>query len=149
MPMISEPQLELSMSNSNRDKLHSDGSNRHLYEPVQAGLHSVQGPILGNVPTNPPRSDEPLAYPEKIPQRGGNIEILQWMKLIIIQASNQENKGIPWKKERGKQARSTSRFYQQASSQPNSPKREEEKENELEETIFPKLQDPQNPKKIP
>ncbi|MBW0539534.1 hypothetical protein O181_079249 [Austropuccinia psidii MF-1] len=42
MPMISEPELELSMCNSNREKSHLEGSNRHLYEPVQAVLQSVQ-----------------------------------------------------------------------------------------------------------
>ncbi|MBW0586157.1 hypothetical protein O181_125872 [Austropuccinia psidii MF-1] len=51
------------------------------------------------------------------------------------------------KKERGKQGRSPSSFYQQASSQPTSPRREEEQEKELEETIFPKLKDPKNPKR--
>ncbi|MBW0550619.1 hypothetical protein O181_090334 [Austropuccinia psidii MF-1] len=35
IPMISEPDLELSMSNSNRYKSHSEGSDRHLHEPVQ------------------------------------------------------------------------------------------------------------------
>ncbi|MBW0525972.1 hypothetical protein O181_065687 [Austropuccinia psidii MF-1] len=95
MPMISEPELKLSMSNSNREKSHSEGSNGNLYEPVQAVLHGVQGQRLGNVATNPPRSDELLLYSEKIPQRGGNSEILQWMKSTIIQASNQEDKGIP------------------------------------------------------
>ncbi|MBW0554482.1 hypothetical protein O181_094197 [Austropuccinia psidii MF-1] len=40
--MISEPELELSMSDSNRYKSHSEGSNRHLNEPVQTVLHSVQ-----------------------------------------------------------------------------------------------------------
>ncbi|MBW0505551.1 hypothetical protein O181_045266 [Austropuccinia psidii MF-1] len=65
MPMISEPELELSMINSNRDNLHSEGLNRHLYEPVQALLHGVQGQGFGNVATNPLRSDELLAYPEK------------------------------------------------------------------------------------
>ncbi|MBW0464368.1 hypothetical protein O181_004083 [Austropuccinia psidii MF-1] len=149
MPIISEPELELSMNNSNTDKSHSEGSNRHFYEPVQKVLHSVQGQRLGNVATNPPRSDEILAYPEKIPQRGGNSEILQWMESTIIQASNKEDKGIPCQKERGKQGRSPSSFYQKASSQPASPKREEEQEKALEETIFPKLQAPKNPKKIP
>ncbi|MBW0527375.1 hypothetical protein O181_067090 [Austropuccinia psidii MF-1] len=43
MPMISEPELELSMINLNRDKSHSQGSNRHLSEPVKTVLHSVQG----------------------------------------------------------------------------------------------------------
>ncbi|MBW0521809.1 hypothetical protein O181_061524 [Austropuccinia psidii MF-1] len=33
MPIISEPELELSMSNSNRYKSHSEGSNRHIHEP--------------------------------------------------------------------------------------------------------------------
>ncbi|MBW0587060.1 hypothetical protein O181_126775 [Austropuccinia psidii MF-1] len=35
---------------------------------------------------------------------------------------------------------------EEAPSQPTSPRREEEQEKELEKTIFPKLQDPQNPK---
>ncbi|MBW0591252.1 hypothetical protein O181_130967 [Austropuccinia psidii MF-1] len=69
------------------------------------------------------------------------------MESTIIQASNQEDKGIPFQKERGKQGRSPSSFYQKASSQPASPIREEEEEKELEETIFPKLQDPKNPKR--
>ncbi|MBW0480891.1 hypothetical protein O181_020606 [Austropuccinia psidii MF-1] len=43
IPMISEPELEL----------------------IKAVLHSVQGQIFGNVPTNPPRSDELLAYSVK------------------------------------------------------------------------------------
>ncbi|MBW0466604.1 hypothetical protein O181_006319 [Austropuccinia psidii MF-1] len=147
MPMISEPELELSMSNSNRYKSHSEGSNRHLHEPTQTVLHSVQGQRLGNVSPNTPRSDELLEYPEKVPQRGGNSEILQWMESTIIQASNQEDKGIPCQNKRGKQGRSPSSFYQQASIQPTSPRREEEKEKELEETLFPKLQDPKNPKR--
>ncbi|MBW0548371.1 hypothetical protein O181_088086 [Austropuccinia psidii MF-1] len=41
--MIYEPELELSMSNSNRYKSHEEGSDIHLHEPVQAVLHSVQG----------------------------------------------------------------------------------------------------------
>ncbi|MBW0494283.1 hypothetical protein O181_033998 [Austropuccinia psidii MF-1] len=99
MPMISEPELELSMSNSKRDKSHSEGSNRHLYEPVQAVLHSLQRQRLGNVATKPPRSDELPAYPKNTPQRGGNSEILQWIELTIIQASNEEDKGISCKRE--------------------------------------------------
>ncbi|MBW0570502.1 hypothetical protein O181_110217 [Austropuccinia psidii MF-1] len=43
MPIISEPELEISMSDLNRYKLHSEGSNRHLKEPVKAVLKSVQG----------------------------------------------------------------------------------------------------------
>ncbi|MBW0479940.1 hypothetical protein O181_019655 [Austropuccinia psidii MF-1] len=145
--MISESELELSISNSKRDKSHSEGSKRHLYEPVKAVLHGVQGQILGNFATNPPRSDEILAYPKKIVQRGGNSEILQWMESTIIQASNHQDKEIPCQKERGKQGRSPSSFYQQASSKPASPRREEELEIKLEETIFPKLQDPKKPKR--
>ncbi|MBW0561057.1 hypothetical protein O181_100772 [Austropuccinia psidii MF-1] len=77
MPMISEAELELSMSNSNRYKSHSEGSDRNIHEPVQAIFSCVQGQRLGNVSTNPPRSNELLAHPEKVPQIGGNSEILQ------------------------------------------------------------------------
>ncbi|MBW0496114.1 hypothetical protein O181_035829 [Austropuccinia psidii MF-1] len=66
MPMISDPELELSMSSSNRYKSHSEGSNRHLYEPIKSVLHGVEGQRLGNFATNPPRSDQLLAYPEKL-----------------------------------------------------------------------------------
>ncbi|MBW0573144.1 hypothetical protein O181_112859 [Austropuccinia psidii MF-1] len=41
--MISDPELELSMSDSNRYKSHSKVSNRHLHEPLQAVLQSLQG----------------------------------------------------------------------------------------------------------
>ncbi|MBW0499878.1 hypothetical protein O181_039593, partial [Austropuccinia psidii MF-1] len=115
---------------------------KHLYEPVQEVLHGVQGQRLGNVAINTPRSDELLAYPENISQRGGNSEIHQWMEFTIIQASNQEDKGIPCHK-----GRNPSSFYQKSSSQPASPRRGEEQENKLEETIFPKLQDLKNPKR--
>ncbi|MBW0545805.1 hypothetical protein O181_085520 [Austropuccinia psidii MF-1] len=135
------------MSNSNRYKSHSKGSNRHLYEPLQAVLHCVQGQGLGNVATNPTSSGELLEHPEKIPQRGGNSEILQWMRSTIIQTSNQKDKGVPCQKGGGNQGRSPSTFYQQASSQPTSPRREEEQEKELEETIFSKLQDSKNSKR--
>ncbi|MBW0550670.1 hypothetical protein O181_090385 [Austropuccinia psidii MF-1] len=63
--MISEPELQLSMSNSKMYKSHSEGSDRHLHEPVQAVLHSVQRQGLGNVATNTPRSDELLENPQK------------------------------------------------------------------------------------
>ncbi|MBW0515682.1 hypothetical protein O181_055397 [Austropuccinia psidii MF-1] len=123
MPMISEPELELnSITQCTRTK-------------------------IGKCATTPPRSDELLAYPEKISQRGGNSEILQWMESTVTKASNQEDKGEPCQKERGNQGRSFSSFYQQASSQPTSPRREKEQEKELEETIFPKLKDPKNPKR--
>ncbi|MBW0592807.1 hypothetical protein O181_132522 [Austropuccinia psidii MF-1] len=104
--MISEPELELSISNSNRYKSHSEGSDRHLHEPVQAVLHSVQRQGLGNVATNTPRSDELLAHPQKIPQTGGNSEIIQWMESTIIQTSNQKYQGLPFQKEGGNQGRS-------------------------------------------
>ncbi|MBW0506911.1 hypothetical protein O181_046626 [Austropuccinia psidii MF-1] len=111
------------MSNSNRYKSHSEGSNRHLHEPVQAVLHSVQGQGFGNVATNLPRSDDLLKHPQNIPQRG-NSEILQWMESAIIQTSNQKDQGIPCQKEGGNQVRSPSNFYQKAPSQPTSPRRE-------------------------
>ncbi|MBW0516076.1 hypothetical protein O181_055791 [Austropuccinia psidii MF-1] len=71
------------------------------------------------------------------------------MESTIIQASNKEDKGIPCQQERGNKGRSPSSFYQNASSQPTSPRREEEQEKEFQETIFPKLKDPKNPKKMP
>ncbi|MBW0532375.1 hypothetical protein O181_072090 [Austropuccinia psidii MF-1] len=46
-----------------------------------------------------------------------------------------------------KEATRPSSFYQQAPSQSTSPRREEEKEKELEKIIFPKLQDSKNPKR--
>ncbi|MBW0576927.1 hypothetical protein O181_116642 [Austropuccinia psidii MF-1] len=147
MSMISEPELELSMSNSNRYQSHSDASHRNLHEPVQAVLHGVQGQGLGNVATNTPRSDELLAHPQKAPQRGGDSEILQWMESTIIQTSNQRDQGVPLQKKGGNQGRSLSSFYQQAPSQPTSPIREEEQAKELEKTILPKLQDSKNPKR--
>ncbi|MBW0539851.1 hypothetical protein O181_079566 [Austropuccinia psidii MF-1] len=58
------------MNNCNRYKSHSEGSDRHINKPVKEVLHGVQGQGLGNVATNPPRSDELLAHPEKAPKRG-------------------------------------------------------------------------------
>ncbi|MBW0582383.1 hypothetical protein O181_122098 [Austropuccinia psidii MF-1] len=69
------------------------------------------------------------------------------MESTIIQASNQKDQGVPLQKEGGKPRKSPSSFYQQTSSQSTSPRREEEQEKELEETIFPKLQDSRNPKR--
>ncbi|MBW0524338.1 hypothetical protein O181_064053 [Austropuccinia psidii MF-1] len=57
MHIISEPELEISMSNSKRYNSYLDGSNRHLNEPVKTALDGVKGQGLGNVATNPPRSD--------------------------------------------------------------------------------------------
>ncbi|MBW0509765.1 hypothetical protein O181_049480 [Austropuccinia psidii MF-1] len=70
------------------------------------------------------------------------------MKSTIIQTSNQKDKGLPQQKEGGKQGRIPSIFYQKTTSQRASPRREEEQETELEETILPKLQDPKNPKRF-
>ncbi|MBW0504509.1 hypothetical protein O181_044224 [Austropuccinia psidii MF-1] len=70
------------------------------------------------------------------------------MESTIIQTSNERYKVVPLQKEGGKQGRSPSRFYQQASSQPTSPRREEEQEKELEETIFPNLMDFKNKKRF-
>ncbi|MBW0460821.1 hypothetical protein O181_000536 [Austropuccinia psidii MF-1] len=58
------------MSNSKRYKSNYEGSDRLLHEPIEAVLHGVKGQELGNVATNPPRSDELLAHPEKVPQWG-------------------------------------------------------------------------------
>ncbi|MBW0515820.1 hypothetical protein O181_055535 [Austropuccinia psidii MF-1] len=104
MPMISEPESELSTSNSNRYESHSEVSDRHLHEPVQAVLHSVQGQGLGDFATNTPRSYELLAYPQNFPQAGGN------------------NQGVQCQKEGDNQGRSPSSFYQQALSKPTSPR---------------------------
>ncbi|MBW0516114.1 hypothetical protein O181_055829 [Austropuccinia psidii MF-1] len=91
--------LELSMIISKRYKSPSEGSNRHIHEPVKSVLHDVQGQGLVDVATNPPRSDELLPSPKKVPQRGGNSEILQWMKSTIIQTSKQQYKGVPCQEE--------------------------------------------------
>ncbi|MBW0489479.1 hypothetical protein O181_029194 [Austropuccinia psidii MF-1] len=70
------------------------------------------------------------------------------MESTIIQTSNQEEKGLAQKKEGDKQARIPNSFYQQSTSQPTSPKRQEEQGKEPEEIIFSKLQDPKNPKRL-
>ncbi|MBW0522438.1 hypothetical protein O181_062153 [Austropuccinia psidii MF-1] len=96
--IISGPQLELSMSNSDRYKSHSEGSNRHINGPVKAVLHIAQGQRLGNASTNLPISNKIPAHPKTFPQRGGNREILQWMGSTFIQTSNQKDKGVPCQK---------------------------------------------------
>ncbi|MBW0582881.1 hypothetical protein O181_122596, partial [Austropuccinia psidii MF-1] len=55
MPMISEPELELSISNSNRDESYSEGSNRHLHDPIQTILHEEEIVVYSNG-WNPPSS---------------------------------------------------------------------------------------------
>ncbi|MBW0523731.1 hypothetical protein O181_063446 [Austropuccinia psidii MF-1] len=95
---------------------------------IPSGTESTQGNAISQrqVPEMPIISEPELKlkHPGKVPQRGGNSEILQWMESTIIQTSDQ--------KEGGKQGRSPSSFYQQASSQPTSPRMEEEQEKELE-----------------
>ncbi|MBW0536095.1 hypothetical protein O181_075810 [Austropuccinia psidii MF-1] len=149
MPMISEPELELSMSNSNRYKSHSEGSDIHLHEPVQAVLHSVQIQGLGNVASNTPRSDWLLAHPIKAPHRGGESGILQWMESTVIQGSNQKDQGVALQKESGKQGRSPSSFYEQSSSQPTTQTGEEEQEKKMEGNHIPQATRFQSSKKMP
>ncbi|MBW0493628.1 hypothetical protein O181_033343 [Austropuccinia psidii MF-1] len=121
MPIISEPELELSMSNFNRYRSHSEGSHRNFHEPVQAVLCSLQGQRLVNVAKNPPRSDELLEHPEK-----------DW---------NNKKSGAS----KGEApAASTSKL---PASQPPQ-EGEKNKKKELEETKFPKLQDSKNPKRF-
>ncbi|MBW0483545.1 hypothetical protein O181_023260 [Austropuccinia psidii MF-1] len=76
---------------------------------------------------NPPRSDEPLRNPQNVLERAGNSEILQWIASTIIQNSNKKYERMA-QKERGKQGRSPSIFYQKATSLPTSTRREEEQE---------------------
>ncbi|MBW0535530.1 hypothetical protein O181_075245 [Austropuccinia psidii MF-1] len=67
------------------------------------------------------------------------------MEYTIIQTSNQKDKGLAQQEKGGKQGRSPISFYQKASSQPTSPRREEEQDKEFEEKILCKLQDLKNP----
>ncbi|MBW0588165.1 hypothetical protein O181_127880 [Austropuccinia psidii MF-1] len=122
MPIISGPEFELSIGSSTRYKSHSKGSDS---EPVKAVLHGAQGQRLGNVATSTQSSDELLEHPEKVPQRGGNSDVVQWRESTSIQTSKQKDKRLAQQKEGGKQGRSPSSFYQQATSQPISIRREE------------------------
>ncbi|MBW0542655.1 hypothetical protein O181_082370 [Austropuccinia psidii MF-1] len=88
-----------------------------------------------------------MTHPQKVPQRGADNEILQWMESTIIQTSNQKNNGLAQQKEVANQGRSPSSFYHQATSQPTSPIGEKEQEKEFEESIFPNLQDHKNPER--
>ncbi|MBW0499110.1 hypothetical protein O181_038825 [Austropuccinia psidii MF-1] len=137
IPIISESELELSISDLNRYKSPLGGSDRHLHEPVQAILHSVKGQGLGNVATNTPSSDELLTHPQKVPQRGGNIEILQLIQSTIIQTSNQKDQGLPCQKEGSNQGRSPISFHQQAPSQPIYPRREKNKKRNWRKPYSP------------
>ncbi|MBW0560599.1 hypothetical protein O181_100314 [Austropuccinia psidii MF-1] len=68
------------------------------------------------------------------------------MESPFILPLNQKDQGVPLQKQGGEQGRSPSSFHQQASSQPTSPKGEEEQEKELDRTIFTKLRDSKNTK---
>ncbi|MBW0468129.1 hypothetical protein O181_007844 [Austropuccinia psidii MF-1] len=119
MPIVSEPELELSMSNPKKYKPQSSFSYRHIHEPVQAVLHGVQVQILGNVATNPPRSDELLENSQKVPQTGVNSDIIQWMVSTIIQNSNK--KAEDWhnkKREASKEEASVASTSKTQASQP-------------------------------
>ncbi|MBW0521460.1 hypothetical protein O181_061175 [Austropuccinia psidii MF-1] len=96
MPIVSEPELELSMPNKKRYKSHSEGSDRHSNDPLKEVLHSLQ-----DIGKSFHKSAKEFGTPGtswKVPQRGGNSEILQWMESTIIQASNKEDKGLEQKK---------------------------------------------------
>ncbi|MBW0542152.1 hypothetical protein O181_081867 [Austropuccinia psidii MF-1] len=92
IPIISEPELELGMSHSNRDKSHSEGSDRGINEPVQKVLHFLQGKILVIAATNTTRCHELLEHPPTVPIGAQNSEIPKWMESTIIQTSNKEKK---------------------------------------------------------
>ncbi|MBW0528090.1 hypothetical protein O181_067805 [Austropuccinia psidii MF-1] len=64
------------------------------------------------------------------------------MESTIIQDSNQEDKGIPSQKERGKKGRIPSSFYQKGSSQPTSPRREEEEKKNWRKPYSPSYRIP-------
>ncbi|MBW0462541.1 hypothetical protein O181_002256 [Austropuccinia psidii MF-1] len=82
---------------------------------------------------------------EMLPQiHRGVMNSWQILKKVLKEEKIEEKRQA--KKEGGKQGRSPNSFYQQATSQATSSRREEEKEKQLKETIFPKLQDPKNPK---
>ncbi|MBW0463578.1 hypothetical protein O181_003293 [Austropuccinia psidii MF-1] len=98
IPIISEPELELSRSHLNRNKEYSKGSNRYIHEPVQTVIHIQYRQGLVKVSPNPPRSDELLANTQENPSGGGNGEIHQWMESTITQTSNKNNKGMAQQK---------------------------------------------------
>ncbi|MBW0536975.1 hypothetical protein O181_076690 [Austropuccinia psidii MF-1] len=100
------------MSNSKRYKLHSEGSNRHLYEPVKTVLHILQRQGFGNVATNQPRSDGHLEHPEKFLK---DEEIVRYFNGLNPLSSKPQIK----KKEETKE---------EAPSQPTPPRREAEHE---------------------
>ncbi|MBW0470115.1 hypothetical protein O181_009830 [Austropuccinia psidii MF-1] len=137
------------MHNSKSHKSNSEGSNGRIYEPIQAVLHGLQGQRLGNVAINAQRNDELLAHMQKVPQRGGNSEILKLMESTIIQKSNKKDKGLEQQKEGGQQGRTTISFYQQATSQTASPRGEEAQEKRNEGSHITQVTGSQEFKRIP
>ncbi|MBW0530578.1 hypothetical protein O181_070293 [Austropuccinia psidii MF-1] len=115
------------MSHLNRDKSHYKGSNRHIYDPVQALLHGIQGHKLGNIATNTPRRYELLAYSQKASQRGGNSEPLQGMESTIIQASNQKIKD--WHNKRQEASKEKAPLASTSKPQASQPPQERKKNN--------------------
>ncbi|MBW0542890.1 hypothetical protein O181_082605 [Austropuccinia psidii MF-1] len=111
------------MSSSKIDKSYSEGSDRHLHEPVKTVLHSVPEQRLVNVTTASPRIDELLEHPQKALQRGGNSEILQPMESTIIQTLNQEHKGLAQQEEGDNGVRIPSSFCRASHKQANLTKR--------------------------
>ncbi|MBW0555834.1 hypothetical protein O181_095549 [Austropuccinia psidii MF-1] len=87
------------MSNSKKDNSHAEGSNRHIHEPLEGVLRSVQGQRLGNVATNPPSSDEVMTHSQKVPQEGANSKILHLMR----EASKEEAPAASISKPQGSQ----------------------------------------------
>ncbi|MBW0592280.1 hypothetical protein O181_131995 [Austropuccinia psidii MF-1] len=80
------------MSHSNRDKSHSESSDRRINEPVKKVLHFLKGKILVIASTNTSRCHELMEHPPTVPIGAQNSEILKWMESNIIQTSNQEKK---------------------------------------------------------
>ncbi|MBW0534966.1 hypothetical protein O181_074681 [Austropuccinia psidii MF-1] len=102
IPFICDPEFELSIIHSKKDKLHSHGSDRNVHYSVKTVFHNLQRQRLENSATNSPRSDEVLPHPQKFPKGGANIKILQWMESTIIQTSNQKKNYWDNKKREGR-----------------------------------------------
>ncbi|MBW0589276.1 hypothetical protein O181_128991 [Austropuccinia psidii MF-1] len=133
------------MSNPNRDKSHSERSNRHLYQPVQTVLHSVQGHRLGNVATNPPRSDELLAYPENSLKEEVIVRYSNgWNPLSSKPQIKKIQEYHSQEKEASKEEAPVASTSKPQSTQ--LPQEGKKKKKISGGNIFPKLQDPKNPK---
>ncbi|MBW0510880.1 hypothetical protein O181_050595 [Austropuccinia psidii MF-1] len=71
------------------------------------------------------------------------------MESTVIQPSNQKDQGVALQKEGGKQGGSPISFYQQALSQPTSPRREEEEEKNWRKPYYPSYRIPKIQKETP